>query len=578
MTITYSAEVANSSPLGCFWKILCRWRGSVYKLIWRDFLAYIILYFVISLIYRYALNEPQQRVFEKIRMYFSQQSESIPMSFVLGFYVTLIVRRWWDQYRLLPWPDSLALFVSAAITGVDERGRLMRRNIVRYAMLSYVIALQKVSLRVKKRFPTYQHIVDAGIMMDSERKIFEMMEEKTNMSKYWMPLTWATNIINRARKEGLLGSDHLVQTILTELSDMRRRLGSLIGYDTVCVPLVYTQVVTLSVYMYFLSAVLGRQYLIQNSDTDALDMYFPFFTALQFCFYIGWLKVAEVLINPFGEDDDDIELNWLIDRHLKAAYMIVDEMHEEHPELLKDQYWDEVVPRDLPYTVASEHYRRSEPKGTGDLLKVKPHESTYANIFVGKKSHHCEDIYADYVSAPFPPAGSLKMNGAPAAGVRNRPRIPTPDVTKEVVDRERMAGMGSQHSQHSQHPATFIATTGADGSPAMMQVVLSTISEDSHGGAGGGASALAQSVLTPTLTGAGLDAPTAVISSQPFNISFKAAPFNLTTLPLALTPAQRRRADPPASPEEDSGLASEGDDRSRKTSTASETRRSEVYV
>jgi hypothetical protein len=38
----------------------------------------------------------------------------------------------------------------------------MRRNIVRYAMLSYVITMQKVSFRVKKRFPTWQHMVDAG--------------------------------------------------------------------------------------------------------------------------------------------------------------------------------------------------------------------------------------------------------------------------------------------------------------------------------------------------------------------------------------------------------------------------------
>jgi hypothetical protein len=43
----------------------------------------------------------------------------------------------------------------------------------------------------------------------------------------------------------------------------------------------------------------------------------------QFCFYIGWLKVAEVLINPFGEDDDDIELNWLIDRHVKVRLNLV---------------------------------------------------------------------------------------------------------------------------------------------------------------------------------------------------------------------------------------------------------------
>lgn len=39
------------------------------------------------------------------------------MSFVLGFYVSLIVKRWWDQYRLLPWPDTLALYISAAIPG-----------------------------------------------------------------------------------------------------------------------------------------------------------------------------------------------------------------------------------------------------------------------------------------------------------------------------------------------------------------------------------------------------------------------------------------------------------------------------
>ena len=35
-----------------------------------------------------------------------------------------------------------------------------------------------------------------------------------------------------------------------------------------------------------------------------LDFYYPLFLTLQFAFYVGWLKVAETLINPFGEDDD----------------------------------------------------------------------------------------------------------------------------------------------------------------------------------------------------------------------------------------------------------------------------------
>ena len=51
-----------------------------------------------------------------------------------------------------------------------------------------------------------------------------------------------------------------------------------------------------------------------------IDLYIPIFTVLQFFFYMGLLKVAEQLINPFGDDDEDFELNWLIDRHVKVSF------------------------------------------------------------------------------------------------------------------------------------------------------------------------------------------------------------------------------------------------------------------
>ena len=81
-------------------------------------------------------------------------------------------------------------------------------------------------------------------------------------------------------------------------------------------------------------------------------------------------------------------------------------MHEEHPELLKDQYWDEVVPKDLPYTLASEQYRREEPKGSAEHYKVKESDALYANVIIGNNTHdhsqrrktHQDDMYADYVS------------------------------------------------------------------------------------------------------------------------------------------------------------------------------------
>ena len=52
MTVSYTGDVGNASSFGCFNKILLRWRGSVYKLIYKELLAYISLYLVINLTYR----------------------------------------------------------------------------------------------------------------------------------------------------------------------------------------------------------------------------------------------------------------------------------------------------------------------------------------------------------------------------------------------------------------------------------------------------------------------------------------------------------------------------------------------
>ena len=40
----------------------------------------------------------------------------------------------------------------------------------------------------------------------------------------------------------------------------------------------------------------------------------PVFTILEFFFFMGWLKVAESLVNPFGENDEDLEILFIIER------------------------------------------------------------------------------------------------------------------------------------------------------------------------------------------------------------------------------------------------------------------------
>ena len=81
-------------------------------------------------------------------------------------------------------------------------------------------------------------------MKSEELKCMEALNDKYSGSKWWMPLVWATNIVVRARQENKIKSDPGVQTLLSELSRIRHGLTKVQHYDTLSVPLVYTQVYT----------------------------------------------------------------------------------------------------------------------------------------------------------------------------------------------------------------------------------------------------------------------------------------------------------------------------------------------
>ena len=99
MTVGYSGDVGNASTFGCFNKIILRWRGSVYKLIYKERLAYVSLYLVINMTYRLVLVSRSEcdvkldsclrwkqykEIFESLRGYCYDNLKSIPLMFVLG--------------------------------------------------------------------------------------------------------------------------------------------------------------------------------------------------------------------------------------------------------------------------------------------------------------------------------------------------------------------------------------------------------------------------------------------------------------------------------------------------------------
>ncbi|XP_064602008.1 uncharacterized protein LOC135467966 isoform X2 [Liolophura sinensis] len=192
-----------------------------------------------------------------------------------------------------------------------------------------------------------------------KRKLRDM---PTEHNKFWVPTMWFSTLLAQCMEEGRIRDEIHLKTLLDEVAGFKAALGMLYSFDWISIPLVYTQVTTLAVYGFFFACLMGRQYIEQVPDGNhprRTDLYVPLFTLMQFFFYLGWLKVAEVLINPFGEDEDDFETNWIIDRNYQVAMLGADELYGDLPILEKDLYWDDLEP-ELPYT-KSTICHKSEP-------------------------------------------------------------------------------------------------------------------------------------------------------------------------------------------------------------------------
>jgi hypothetical protein len=99
--------------------------------LYKELVTFLLLFGIISAIYRYVLNENQKKLIKKkqkfafysskliisvrifIRRYFVDSKaffqsyiDHLSGPFLLGFDVTTVAGRWWAQYLTIPWPDK----------------------------------------------------------------------------------------------------------------------------------------------------------------------------------------------------------------------------------------------------------------------------------------------------------------------------------------------------------------------------------------------------------------------------------------------------------------------------------------
>uniref|UniRef100_A0A914N0B7 Bestrophin homolog n=1 Tax=Meloidogyne incognita TaxID=6306 RepID=A0A914N0B7_MELIC len=364
MTVSYILD-SSTSTVGSFLRILFRWRGSVWKSVLVEMIVWIVLYYIVFSIYRFSLDTIQQKMFESIGRHIDIRLHLLPLTFMLGFFVTIVVDRWKNIFQNIGFIDSAAFYINTYIRGDETEVNNQRRTLLRYLCLTQVLVLRDISVPVRKRFPNLDSLVDSGLLKKNERELLENIPS-VGFNNYWIPINWIFVICYRMRLCGNIVADMLMNAILNEvkvfkevqdfclirnssniknkektfakLPILNTKLQILCNYDWVPVPLAYPQVVFLAVRIYFLLCLVSRQYRInehekkQNEKYLQIDRIIPLMTILELFFIMGWVKVAEALLNPLGEDDDDFECNFIIDRNIAMAMTMAEMCYDKTPE------------------------------------------------------------------------------------------------------------------------------------------------------------------------------------------------------------------------------------------------------
>lgn len=69
------------------------------------------------------------------------------------------------------------------------------------------------------------------------------------------------------------------------------------------------------------------------------------------------------------------------------SYVVVDEMHQEYPTMMKDQYWNEIFPAELPYTEATKQFQTAPFLGSAQVIEVPSDHSIRKSTITNAESN-----------------------------------------------------------------------------------------------------------------------------------------------------------------------------------------------
>ncbi|XP_032779514.2 bestrophin-4 isoform X2 [Daphnia magna] len=305
--------------------ILTRWKGSIYKLVWRNLLLYYALYYMLTILHKFILDEDGQKTFVALAKYCSRNENSFNFMIMLGFFTSTAMQRLFSMQTMMPGTAKVIGCFTLAIKPNMPEGPFIVEQFARWTVIAWILTFRLVSKPLRDLYPDMFSLQTAGILRDKERLILERVEADAENStpRPLVAIDWMLLLLKETSTHNRFAekSSHLklVEAVLA----FKKSCGNTIKFGTHNIPHALIQAAIIMVYAFGLLTLMARN-LEDDGDEDNhlannIISYFPILPSMQFFIFLAWLKFGRAAVNPFGTDETDIDIKRLLKTHIQDS-------------------------------------------------------------------------------------------------------------------------------------------------------------------------------------------------------------------------------------------------------------------
>ncbi|EFX89350.1 hypothetical protein DAPPUDRAFT_220501 [Daphnia pulex] len=313
---------ATATKFGESLRGIFRWRQSFFKLVWKQAIIYYLIYVSITLFYAFALDTGGQANFDAVASYLARYTSSLPVVLLLGFFTSTALNRWFNIMSSMPGTNrAITLFVVSLKDDVAD-GRARVDLYIRYVLLMWLLTFRIVCQPLRRRYPNLMAIQNAGLLCENERLLLEKHKGQpggTSRTCSLVVYDWLNALLRETSQKGYFLVANDFGRNIDAIQALKKGGGTVIKFATKNIPVALIQAVTIAIYCYGLVSILSHQIAEKHYLTSVMSGYFPLPYALPFFFYYAWLKVGRIATDPFGNDEDDINMLNVFEGHINGA-------------------------------------------------------------------------------------------------------------------------------------------------------------------------------------------------------------------------------------------------------------------